>query len=46
VLGFDAPLTIETEDVLDCPKAIGSRLIMDIIRPTANIVLTETMLNL
>jgi hypothetical protein len=46
VLGFDAPLTIETKLVLDCPKLSGARATMENVTPVVNIILIETVLNL
>ena len=41
MLGFDAPLTIETEGVLDCPKALWAKLIPDNKIASEKITITE-----
>jgi hypothetical protein len=46
VLGFEAPLTIEIEDILDCPKALGTILTRHSISPILNTMLTETEIDL
>ncbi len=46
MLGFDAPLTIEIEDILDCPKALGARLTRHTISPIVITMLTETVIDL
>ena len=46
VLGFEAPLTIEIEDILDCPKALGAILTRHSISPIVNTMLTETVIDL
>ncbi len=42
MLGFDAPLTIEIEDILDCPKALGARLTRHTISPIVITMLRDS----
>ena len=46
MLGFDAPLTIETEGVLDCPKALCAKLKPDNKIAIDNITKMELVWNL
>ena len=46
MLGFDAPLTIETKVVLDCPKVLGGGATMRNVSAIARTTLIEIALKL